>query len=195
VPHLEVLQSELRKFEIELASSQKLTLAAYCDELSRWNQKINLTGLSGVEMVRRLVVEPVWIGLQLKPTGVLADIGSGNGSPAIPLHVVCELQTSHLIEVRTKRAAFLRHVATTLKLSGVLVQKARFEELAKSLGPIDWVSLQGVALEAKLLDSIKQVRSATTNIVWITSSGMQAPFEPAKTLRVPFTDTQVFVFH
>src|SRR5207247_8684869 len=116
------------------------------DELHRWNKKINLTGLSGIEMVRRLVVEPVWIGLQLKPTGVLADIGSGNGSPAIPLHVVCELQTSHLIEARTKRAAFLRPVATTLKLSGLQVHKARFQEVSKTLGRVDWIPLRVVPL-------------------------------------------------
>ena len=92
MPHLEVLESELRKFDIDLPSSQKLALAAYCDELHRWNKRINLTGLSGADMVRRLVVEPGWIGLQLQLTGVLADIGSGNGSPAIPLHICRTLQ-------------------------------------------------------------------------------------------------------
>lgn len=193
--HLEVLESELRKFQIELASPQKLTLAAYCDQLSHWNKKINLTGLTGVDMVRRLVVEPVWIGLQLQPAGVLADIGSGNGSPAIPLHVVCQMQTCHLIEARTRRAAFLRHVATTLTLSGVQVHKARFKEVAESLGRIDWISLQGVALEAELIDSIRQISSTTTTVVWITSLGMQTPLKPARTLRVPFTDTQVFLFN
>jgi 16S rRNA (guanine(527)-N(7))-methyltransferase RsmG len=195
VSHLEVLESELRTFQIDLASEQKLALAAYCDELHRWNKKINLTGLSGAEMVRRLVVEPVWIALQLKPTSVLADIGSGNGSPAIPLHVVGGLQTSHLIEARTKRAAFLRHVATTLKLSGLQVHRARFEEVARTLGTIDWITLQGVALDAELLDSIRQISSATTNVVWITSSAIQAPFNPERILLVPFTNTQVFLFH
>src|SRR5205823_4516510 len=100
-----------------LTLPQKLALAAYCEELARWNKKINLTGLSSADMVHRLVTEPVWIGLQLKPAGILADIGSGNGSPAIPLRVVCPFAACHLIEARTKRAAFLRHIATTLKLS------------------------------------------------------------------------------
>ena len=194
MPHLEVLESELRKFDIDLPSSQKLALAAYCDELHRWNKKINLTGLAGADMVRRLVVEPVWIGLQLQLSGVLADIGSGNGSPAIPLHIVCGLQTAHLIEARTKRAAFLRHVAMSLKLSSLQVHKSRFEEVSKTLGPIDWITLQGVALSAELIDSIRPVSSATTTIVWITSSGMNAAVEPVKTLQVPFTNTQVFLF-
>jgi 16S rRNA (guanine527-N7)-methyltransferase len=195
VSHLEVLESELREFEIELPPSQTRILAAYCDELSRWNKRINLTGLAGADMVRRLVVEPVWIGLQLKPAGVVADIGSGNGSPAIPLHVACSLQTSHLIEARAKRAAFLRYVAATLKLSGLQIHKARFEEVAKSLGNLDWITLQGVGLDAELIASIQEAVSATTTIVWITSSRMKAPIEPVTTLRVPVTDTQVFLFH
>jgi 16S rRNA G527 N7-methylase RsmG len=99
-----------------------------------------------------------------------------------------------LIEVRTKRAAFLRHVATTLKLSGLVVHKARFEEVAKGLGAVDWITLQGVALESELIDSIRQVGATTTMVVWITSSGVEAFLKPQKTLHIPYTNTQVFLF-
>jgi len=194
VPHLEVLESELRKFEIDLPTDQRRTLARYCDELFHWNTKINLTGLTGADMVRRLVAEPVWIGLQLKPHGVLVDIGSGNGSPAIPLHVVCHFQNAHLIEARARKAAFLRHVTTTLTLSEVLVHRSRFESVVSELKPVDWISLQGVALDRRLIDSIKQISSATTNIVWITSAAIEPPIKPLHTLRVPFTETEVYIF-
>ncbi|PYR96757.1 MAG: hypothetical protein DMG12_25585, partial [Acidobacteria bacterium] len=60
--HLEVLESELRMFQLELPFQQKLALARYCDELARWNEKVNLSGLGGASMIRRLVVEPVWVG-------------------------------------------------------------------------------------------------------------------------------------
>ena len=125
---------------------------------------------------------------------MLVDIGSGNGSPAIPLHVVSQLQISHLVEVRAKRAAFLRHVAATLKLAGLQVHRTRFEEVAARLGRADWITLQGVALEPELMESIRQITVPTTTIVWITSLAMQPPVQPRKTLRVPFTDTQVFLF-
>src|SRR5438094_7814509 len=107
---LEVLESELRHFQIDLSGNQKRLLARYCDELVHWNKKINLTGLSGANMVRRLVVEPVWVGLQLKALGNLVDIGSGNGSPAVPLHVLCKFQNVHLAQARSKGLEFLRHV-------------------------------------------------------------------------------------
>ena len=191
---IEVLELELRQFQIDLPPSQKQLLSHYCDELIHWNKKINLTGLSGADMVRRLVVEPVWIGLQLKPQGTLADIGSGNGSPAIPLYVVCNFRKAHLIEVRSKRAAFLRHLTTTLPLSDVVIHRARFEDVITELGPVDWITLQGVALTSDLLDSVKQVASATTNIVWISSEDVQLPLDPVRTLTVPVTGTKVFLF-
>jgi 16S rRNA G527 N7-methylase RsmG len=61
MPLLEVLETELRRFHLDLTSTQKSTLARYCDELVRWNAKINLTGLKEAELVRRLVVEPAWL--------------------------------------------------------------------------------------------------------------------------------------
>jgi 16S rRNA (guanine(527)-N(7))-methyltransferase RsmG len=194
VSHLEVLDSELRKFRIDLPASKKSLLARYCDELARWNKRINLTGLSGVDMVRRLVVEPVWIGLQLKPEGILADIGSGNGSPAIPLHVTCAFRKAHLVESRTRRAAFLRHLTTTLPLSDIAVHHERFEAIVSELDTSDWITLQGVALNSRLMDSIKQISLSTTNIVWITSPSARSELSPIETLRVPFTGTEVLVF-
>src|SRR5688572_10011595 len=113
-------------------------------------------------MVRRLVVEPAWVGAQLQFTGVLADIGSGNGSPAVPLHVVSNVKGTHLIEARAKRAAFLRHVVSFLGLDGVVVHRTRLEEVGPELRNADWVTLQGVALTLELLESIKQIGSSTT---------------------------------
>ena len=190
----EVLESELRTFEIDLSTTQKQLLARYCDELVHWNKRINLTALSGLELVRRLVIEPAWIALQLQPQGILADIGSGNGSPAVPLHVICNFRKANLIEARAKRAAFLRHLTTTLPLPDVVIHRARFEEVVSKLRWVDWITLQGVALTSDLVGSMKQIASETTNIVWITSPGVQLPLNPVRTLLVPLTGTEVFLF-
>ena len=76
-----ILETEFRSVGLNLPAVQREKLATYCTELDRWNLKMNLTGLKDAEMVRRLVVEPVWIGAQLEMSGSLTDIGSGNGSP------------------------------------------------------------------------------------------------------------------
>jgi 16S rRNA (guanine527-N7)-methyltransferase len=194
VSYLEILESELPQFQLELAAMQSEKLAAYCEELWRWNQKMNLTGLEGRALVRRLVLEPVWVGMQLKPEGVLLDIGSGNGSPAVPLHVVCGFRSCHLVEARTKRVAFLRHIISTLNLNNTEVHRTRFEELGAEIESPDWVTLQAVALTEEMMMSIRRISRSTTNVVWITSSASQAELQPSHSLSVPPTGTRVLVF-
>jgi 16S rRNA (guanine527-N7)-methyltransferase len=194
VSYLKLLESELQNFQVELPQRQKLVLATYCEELERWNKKFNLTALSGASLVRRLVLEPVWIARQIPLGGILVDIGSGNGSPAIPFQVVGPIHICHLVEGRVKRAAFLRHLAATLKLGNVYVHRARFEEIAGTLGNADWISLQAVTLSNKLIDSIMLIASPTTNIVWISSARARTHLNPSRTLTVPITGTRVFLF-
>ena len=192
--HLELLESEFHTFHIELPQAQKVALASYCDELVRWNNKMNLTSLSNARLVRRLVAEPVWIARELQLAGSLADIGSGNGSPAIPFHIVSRFLSCDLIEARAKRAAFLRHVVLTLKLRSVTVHRARFENVARSLKTPNWISLQAVALTTKIIDSIRSIASSATTVVWISSQGKEPDWTPIRTLTVPSTNTQVFLF-
>jgi 16S rRNA (guanine(527)-N(7))-methyltransferase RsmG len=195
VSYRELLESELEIFQIKLRDTQKMALATYCQELEKWNKKLNLTSLGGSALVRRLIAEPVWIAQELALSGSLADIGSGNGSPGIPFEIVCSFRHCHLIEARLKRAAFLRHLVKTLDLGGtVTVHRSRFEDVATSLKEIQWVSLQAVGLTNKLVDSIQTIGGSTTTIVWITSPGARCGLRPFKTLQVPITGTQVFLF-
>jgi 16S rRNA (guanine527-N7)-methyltransferase len=194
VSFVEILESEFLEFRVRLEPAQTTALALYCDELARWNKKINLTSLAGRELVRRLVVEPVWVGLQMKLSGALLDIGSGNGSPAIPLHVVCRFSKCHLIEARAKRAAFLRHMAVQLRLPEVEIHRARFEEIAQDVGAVNWVTLQAVALTPDLMASIQKVATSTTNVVWLTSSATTCDIPPARVLTIPITGTKAYLF-
>lgn len=190
----EILESELLNFQIALPDPQKTVLAAYCDEITRWNRTINLTALSGVALVRRLVVEPVWIARQLAMKGVLVDVGSGNGAPAIPFHVTRSFDSCCLIEARARRAAFLRHLAVTMGLKNVAVHRARFEDVDPTLLSPDWVSLQAVSLSRDLIDSIRKIARSTTTIVWVTSPAAQSQLKPFGTLRVPVTGTEVLLY-
>ena len=190
----EILESELQQFQIDLSATQKVALASYCEELSRWNKKINLTGLTRAALVRRLVIEPVWIAQRLKMSGGLLDIGSGNGSPAIPLHVVAHFQKCQLVEARTRRAAFLRHVSIELNLREVIVHRAKFEDVLAEVQSPDWITLQAVALTRELMNSMRMIAKPSTTILWITSATVTADLEPADRLSVPFTGSQVLIF-
>ena len=154
---------------------------------------MNLTSLTGRALVRRLVAEPAWIGQQLRLSGQLMDVGSGNGSPGIPLYATRSLQKAFLIEARAKRAAFLRHMAGKLRASGVSVEESRIEELEELESSVDWITLQAVRYSASLGVVLRRFSLPTTKVVWFTSQS-PCPAEGAKALTVPGSKTQVWIF-
>src|SRR6476660_316800 len=118
-------------------------LSGYVRQLEQWNKAVNLTALSGYGLVRRLIAEPIWIGAKLQMSGVLVDVGSGNGSPGIPLFVSNKLNRVDLVEPRARRAAFLRHIAKHVAADGIMVHRARLEQVKDLPGHVDWVAFQG----------------------------------------------------
>jgi len=168
-------------------------LRLYTEELARWNQSLNLTSLRGTELIRRLVAEPLWIGEQLQLSGNLLDIGSGNGSPAIPLSSARVLRSAHLVEVRQKRCAFLRHVVAKLKLTDVAIEESRVEEMPRLQVPIDWITIQAVRFSPSLARVLLAFAHATTRVVWITA-GEHHPAANAERLLVPGSRTEAWVF-
>jgi 16S rRNA (guanine(527)-N(7))-methyltransferase RsmG len=189
----EPLKGALLDLGVTVTAGELSKLKLYTSELDRWNHRMNLTGLGGGEMLRRLVAEPAWIGRELGISGKLADIGSGNGSPAIPFCVTRPVTEAHLVEVRVKRAAFLRQIKVVLGLECVSIHRDRFEEVAPNLQEMDWITMQAVAITEPLLRAIKQVSSSTTRIVWITARAT-APVPGAERLFVPSSSTEIWVF-
>ena len=57
------------------------------------------------------------------------DIGSGGGSPAIPLTLAAPRLHMRMVESKTRKAVFLREVIRTLGLGRAEVDTSRFEEL------------------------------------------------------------------
>ena len=75
-------------------------LTAYYELLARWNQKINLTALDNPdEAIDRLLLEPVVATKQLtRPDVSIMDVGSGGGSPAIPMKLVVPASKLTMVE-------------------------------------------------------------------------------------------------
>jgi 16S rRNA (guanine527-N7)-methyltransferase len=165
-------------------------LARYLELLDRWNRAINLTALSGSVRVERLVLEPLWVASELGPLGRYLDIGSGNGSPAIPWSALCPFGEIHVVEARQRRATFLRTAFWDLGLSAS-VHGGRFEDLEGEV-EADWVTLQGVRLDGEMLGRIRR-KAPQARVVWLTR-GAQGPVTPDRRLRIPGTDREALVF-
>lgn len=112
-----------------LSPDQASLLARYLSELDRWRRRTNLTGpLTASELVEHAVEALVPIEL-LTPAVSLVDIGSGAGFPGLPLAIARPDVSVTLLEPRSRRAAFLRHVARTLPLPNAAVHEARIEKV------------------------------------------------------------------
>lgn len=135
-------------------------LTAYFELLERWNEKINLTSLVDPdEAIDRLLLEPVAAASHLPRSGRLIDLGSGGGSPAIPLALALGATTLVMVESRERKAAFLREAIRQLELYNVAsVEMSRFEELAGREGFRDsfsMVSIRAVRIDSQTLASVE----------------------------------------
>jgi len=149
-------------------AGQAEALAGYLDVLRRWNQRGNLTAFElnppSDAALDRLIVEPVVAAKQIRERDrLLVDIGSGGGSPAIPLRLVVPRLRVVLVEARTRKAAFLREAVRQLGLDGVDVEHRRFEELAGRS------ELQGAADVV----TVRAVR--TTRDFWLNTRNIMRP--------------------
>lgn len=136
-------------------------LTAYYDLLARWNSKINLTALDDPdEAIDRLLLEPVVAARQIPPGAVrLMDVGSGGGSPAIPLALTHGPDTQlTMVEVKARKSAFLREAVRTLNLAGTAVETSRYEELLarpELHEHFDVLSMRAVRVDPKILVSLQ----------------------------------------
>jgi 16S rRNA (guanine527-N7)-methyltransferase len=133
-------------------------LEAYFRLLAHWNAKINLTSLPLNEpsdaAFDRLLVEPLAAARQVPDaSSIWYDLGSGGGSPAIPLKIARPMLKLTMIESKERKAAFLREAIRTLGLTETTVVNERFEDTAETLanaGIADLVTVRAVKPDAGL---------------------------------------------
>ena len=103
----------------------------------------------------RLLLEPLLAVRHLSaPAPTLVDIGSGGGSPAIPMKLARPELALTMVESKARKSAFLREAIRELDLSRTTVENARFEELLarpELHEAADVVSLRAVRVEARIL--------------------------------------------
>ena len=140
-------------------------MESYFALLKRWSARMNLTALPldgpPDATIDRLFIEPL-AAARYVPNSPLTwmDVGSGGGSPAIPLKLLRPQAKLTMVESKGRKAAFLREAIRTLELSGAEVQAVRFEELADSPPVANLLTLRAVRTDAGLLSAC---RSALDN--------------------------------
>jgi 16S rRNA (guanine527-N7)-methyltransferase len=161
---LEALTVGLEKLGLSLTEDAVAKVERYVDTLLRWNAKINLTAFrltpeGDDAAIDRLLIEPVAAARYIPENSrTLLDAGSGGGSPAIPLKLASANLALRMVEVKTRKAVFLREAVRALGLRDTEVETSRFEELlprAELHEAIDLVSIRAVRVEVRTLNTLQ----------------------------------------
>ena len=165
---------------VPLTEAVARRLGAYVELLGRWNARMNLTGLdlddAGLD---RLIIEPLAARSQLPATATLVDIGSGGGSPAIPLKLAVPDVALRMVEAKTRKAAFLREAVRQLELDRTEVETHRYERLLarpELHEAHDVLTLRAVRLEARVLRGLQAfVAPGGAMLLFRGGSGIDVP--------------------
>ena len=172
-----------RRAGVTISSPLATKLEVYFRLLTAWNAKMNLTGLDLTEQapaaIDRLLIEPLVAAKHAAaPVTRMIDIGSGGGSPAIPLALSLSAHLM-LVEAKTRKSVFLREALRALELTDAEVVTSRFEELLSrpSLHEAhDLLTLRAVRVEGSVLMNLQAfVRPGGELFLFRTASGAEAP--------------------
>lgn len=164
-----------------LATDLTDALASYFDLLSRWNRKINLTALDNPdEAIDRLLLEPVLAARHLPDhSSAVMDVGSGGGSPAIPMKLASPSSSLTMVEVKARKSAFLREAVRVLRLDKATVETSRYEELLtrpELHEGFSVLSLRAVRVEVRTLLTLQAfIKPGGVVFLFRGPSGPEAP--------------------
>ena len=160
-------------------------LEAYYRLLATWNAKINLTGLKlsegSPDAIDRLLIEPV-VAARYAPMKAprMLDVGTGGGSPAIPLALAVPCASLLMVESKTRKSVFLREAVRTLGLKAAEVVTARFEELLARPDlheTLDLVTVRAVRIESRILLTLQAFAKPGGLVFLFRGAGTSDPSE------------------
>ena len=108
---IEIIQHNVSLHELDLINK-------YVAMIFHWNKKINITSRHTTkEQIYDFVCEGIALTkiLGLDKSVAIADVGSGAGFPGMILGIL-GYKNCHLIEINTKKSAFLQYVNAELNL-------------------------------------------------------------------------------
>jgi len=154
-------------------------LLVYFDLLAFWSRRINLTSFDlsvpGDAAIDRLLIEPIAAASLVRAGERRAiDLGSGGGSPAVPFMLAVPSIEMVMVEVREKKAAFLREVVRTLALPAT-VEVARIRDVAAGdrAGHFDLVTFRAVRADRELWRAVDRLLADGGRVLWFGGVGQK----------------------
>jgi 16S rRNA (guanine527-N7)-methyltransferase len=156
VSHLERQLIELEeRHKVRVSPEQKLSLSKLDELLNKWNRAVSLVGFkTEEERIARYFIEALHASTWLPKEGQVVDVGSGGGTPALPLAIQTPKLHWDLLEPKQRKVVFLREAAEIVAPGNVMVMKCRFEDY-KPRRPVSAVTVRGVAARSELVETVR----------------------------------------
>ena len=179
---------------MNLLPEQLAAAEAYVGLLTKWNDTVNLTSLElrppTDEAIDRLLVEPFLAAQSIEPPiearrDLLLDVGSGSGSPAIPMKIAKPELRLVMVESKARKSAFLREAIRELVWSEAEVVSTRLEQLVLEqtfTAAAEWISVRAVRADLDLWRLLSAVLKPSGHVLWFRSApaaGSAGPILPA----------------
>lgn len=155
----ETLVNGCREIGIEITSEQIKLFEMYYKLIVETNKKLNLTSIVGEkEVATKHFIDSLTCLKVIDNNSKnirLMDIGTGAGFPGVPLKICRREINIILVDSVEKKARFLEHVVSSLRLEKISVVCARAEEIGMNLKyreKFDWVVARAVAALAVLAE-------------------------------------------
>ena len=151
-------------------SAKDSLLQHYVADLLKWNKTHNLIGKTTEENIIKRHIED---SLQIKnlfkvQDKIICDFGSGAGLPSIPLaiefHETDNEKKFHLFESNTKKASFLSHIASSLKLKNLIAHNQRIEAIKEPI-ITDVITARAFASLLEIFDISKKFLKLETRFI------------------------------
>jgi 16S rRNA (guanine527-N7)-methyltransferase len=181
-----------RRADVDVSGPLLAQLEAYFRLLDTWNAKINLTALDlqrdPDNAIDRLLIEPLVAVRHLDPNAArVIDIGSGGGSPAIPMKLARPAASFTLVEAKIRKCAFLREAGRQLKVD-LSVETARYEMLLSRPEfheAFDALTMRAVRVEPRVLVSLQALLKPGGEFLLFRGPSAGAPASTVTPLLVP----------
>lgn len=133
---MQLLKPALDTNHIALNEQQIDKLAAYLEQLNRWNKAYNLTAITEPsEQIYKHIIDSLRVSEFIQGPKV-CDVGTGPGLPGIPLAIALPNLHFTLIDSSQKRIIFIQQALLKLGVNNVTAVHQRIEETQGSFSTI-----------------------------------------------------------
>jgi 16S rRNA (guanine527-N7)-methyltransferase len=185
------LSERAKEAGLDIPPSLAPRLEAYFFLLAKWNRTINLSGMPlddpSREAIDRLLIEPLLASRHTSQAARMIDIGSGGGSPAIPMALAVAPTQLTLVESRGRKAVFLAEAGRVAGVEGVHVVNARYEALlgeSHQQARYDLLTIRAVRISRNVLDSLQAFLRPQGTMMVFTRLDASDTLEPPASLRL-----------